>query len=124
MQKRLLDELLKKYPELTEIKSGQGNKRYIFKKEDEDQVKSKIKSIKHKSSKKFNISEIQEIENYLQENYANKQLSTIQFRDIFSTEFNIKSNNKTEGILKQLSKRNRIKTISIGNFRVLPSGVD
>lgn len=126
MQKRLLDEMFKKYPDLKEIKAGQGNKRYIFKKEDEDKVKQLISVKKSKESNKTLDKGYEAIRNYfiteMQQQYD--CATTITLHNILLDRFGIKSIQLKKRILRQLSRDKIIKfNPSISAF-VFPSRGD
>lgn len=102
MQKRLLDGLLNKYPDLKEEKTGQGNKRYIYKKENEEIVKTKIKLSKNKTVGFGRTSDINHIKEQLQEKHLGKRFSAKMLHDLFPIEFNIKTKSKIVATLKML----------------------
>lgn len=118
MQKRLLDDLFKKYPDLKEIKKGQGNKRYIYKKENEDIILSKIKAINKGSiTKSDTISSIAEIDNYLFKNCSNQTYTLTKMSDLFSREFNIKRRSRVISILRQLQREGKLEA-HFGNYTI------
>jgi len=121
MKTRLLDKVIKKY-NLAELENGVGKRRYIYKKEDENKVKSKIQYIKHKSDNKFTTSDIDDIANYLQRKHIDKNYSITRYREIFLDEFGIKSHIKVSKILKTLTRNGILQDLNYGRFRVKPIG--
>lgn len=114
--------LLREYHELTSFNAGIGGKKWICKKNNEKEIRriaQKLSKEKKKKNVKTKISETQNISSYLQEQYPNMPLSIEEFRRIFRTEFDIKSPNKVEKILRHLSKEGEIENLGIGVFRVL-----
>ena len=110
--------------EYTSIKCGQGNRKYIFKKDNEERVKSKINSNRNKLNRKVKSSRIEDIDKYLLENHLNRVFGIIQFRDLFSKVFDIRGKRTVEGILRELNRNKRIESVGIGSFRVLSNRSD
>jgi len=105
-QKYFLDLLLKKHPELKDVKIGQGNKRYIFKEENEETVKQLIKS--KKTTRYANNKDVNNnIKNFLL-NYPNNTITTKKLHDILQFDFGIKTQFRRLSILKGLARENII----------------
>lgn len=111
----------------TSIKCGQGNKKYIFKKGNEENVKSKIsniskiKSINNKFINKPKGNEIEDIDNYFLDNFVNIKLYISKIQKILLDEFSIKQDKRKKTIVQQLLRRNRLEALDYGYYKVLPN---
>lgn len=111
----------------TFFKKGRGDRKYICKKGNEDEVKSKIlkiskiKSENNKIFTKSSLSEIDEIKNYL-DNYVGKKFYISQLNSVLLNKFDIKLQNKRKRILNQLIEMKRLESLGDNYYKVLPSG--
>lgn len=104
-QKNLLDHLLRNNNNLKELKKGQGAKRYIFKEEDEQQIRLKLKSVKKNIKEKTSKNEYQDIIKHIyliKDETGRNKFDLESFRRGIKKEFDIKSDKKIRKILKDL----------------------
>ena len=114
--KRLLDNFKRQDENLTEKKMGRGNKRYIYKKEDETKVLKMLGEKRHLQRKKITGSEIDDVKNYLLElKEQNITQSVNTAPNVFRAKLGIKSPSKVRRILKDLQSQG---IISINNWRI------
>jgi len=113
-QIHLLNTVKERY-NLSEVRMGRGNRRYLYRKEDEGRV---LKMLKHTASNNRK-SELDDIITFLQTHYAGEKLTVEDVRQMFNYHFNIKSSQKVAGILKQLHNQGIVEPISIGLIKIL-----
>jgi hypothetical protein len=99
----LLDYLLKEYPDLEQIKRGQGKKRYVFKKENKPAILYIVRSKKIKTSEKAKQSLYDEIKSHFSKlSFDKESISVTESHEILRKEFLVKQGANRRQILQDL----------------------